>query len=196
MQASTSATLRTEHGDSAVQQQDAADEPWPDWGLAAHLAVRRLLAMTGTQPSNSPGARPTFRLGGIQLVLTVLVLAGTVLACVVIWWPYLAMEYVEYVVLPRYESRFGFRGGRITVEDSDGRRYSVYGIVDVRANGSFARSGFHSGDIPLGHHGGASELEWALMRAARGERPRVSVVQAREWGVRDRIIRELTFGQQ
>jgi hypothetical protein len=152
--------------------------------------------MTGTPPADSARARTSFRLGGIHLVLTVLVLAGTVLACVVIWWPYLAMEYVEDVVLPRYESRFGFRGGRITVSDSDGRRYPVYGIVEVRADGSFARSGLLPGDIPLGHHGGSAEFEWALRRAARGERPRVRVIQARDWGVGNRTIRELTLAQQ
>jgi hypothetical protein len=57
----------------------------------------------------------------------------------------------------------------------------------------FARSGFLPGDVPLGHHGGSSALEWALSKAARGEVSRLSVIQARDWGVADRTIRELAL---
>jgi hypothetical protein len=113
--------------------------------------------------------RQAIRLGGPQFWLTILVLVSVTVILIAVWWPAIAREYQESVVLPGYESEFGFKGGRVTVQTTSGSTYQVYAIVSVIPQGRMDRAGFKPGDVPLGHHGGTNDLCLALYRARRGE---------------------------
>jgi hypothetical protein len=146
------------------------------------LVAERRSTMIAGQP---------FRLGGQQLWLTILVLLATTILLISLWWPVMSREYLEEVVLPGYEAEFGFKGGRVTVQEPGGRRYQIYAIVEVEPSGRLSRAGFRSGDAPIGHHGGSDQLWWVLCRARKGDSGTVQVRQASDWSTWG-PIRELT----
>ena len=72
--------------------------------------------------------------------------------------------------IPRYESRFGFQAGWISVPLVDGKIWKAYGVVRVDPKGRLAELGFVDGDIPVAHHGdGLGWFCWALRQAEAGE---------------------------
>ena len=72
--------------------------------------------------------------------------------------------------IPRYESRFGFQAGWISVPLVDGKIWEAYGVVSVDPKGRLAELGFVDGDIPVAHHGdGLGWFCWALRQAEAGE---------------------------
>ena len=134
-----------------------------------------------TEQGVRPAGPQVFRLGGVQFWLTILVLLGTILFLLAVWWPAIAQEYVEDVVLPGYETNFGFKGGRLTIQTSPGGTERLYGIVSVVPQGRLDRAGVKAGDVPLGYHGGANELCLALYKARRGEVASMQFRRASDW---------------
>ena len=96
----------------------------------------------------------------------------------------------QLVVLPSYEKAFGLQGGPLTVRDYRGETSRLYGLAVVDPGGPLGLAGFHAGDVPVAHHGGADALAWALRRSECGEATEISVVQASAWA--ERPLRRLT----
>jgi predicted metalloprotease with PDZ domain len=99
---------------------------------------------------------------------------------------------VEKVSLPKYEAAYGFRGGRIYLRYASGEPTDAYALVHVDPDGPLGRAGFRSGDIPVAHHGGVEEFDWALGHAEAGEAAPVTVIQASEWSSPNGQFRRLT----
>jgi hypothetical protein len=81
---------------------------------------------------------------------------------------------IETMILPGYESTFGFRGGWL---QAPGQAHpTIYAILDVTPGGRFSGAGVLKGDIPIAHHGNGSEiLLHALQRAETGSEARFYV---------------------
>jgi hypothetical protein len=108
------------------------------------------------------------------------VLSGLVLVVVIIlltvWpWPYAFVA--RRLLLPTYESEFGFHGGAIR---PPGAESSAYGIASVVPGGRLDRAGAKAGDIPVDYHlDGALSFYYALKAASQGEEGSFTVV--RDW---------------
>lgn len=118
--------------------------------------------------------RETFRSAWARFLL---VLSGVVLVAVIIlltiWpWPYAFVA--RRLLLPTYESEFGFHGGAIRPPGSE---YSAYGIASVVPGGRLDRAGAKAGDIPVDYHlDGALSFYYALKAASAGEESSFTVV--------------------
>ncbi len=118
--------------------------------------------------------RETFRSAWARFLL---VLSGVLLVAVIIllttWpWPYAFVA--RRLLLPTYESEFGFHGGAIRPPGSE---YSHYGIASVVPGGRLDRAGAKAGDIPVDYHlDGALSFYYALKAASAGEESSFTVV--------------------
>ena len=90
--------------------------------------------------------------------------------------PSLYAMVVEHVLLPQYETTFGFRGGRISVPEESFTRYAV---VEVTPGGILDSAGLRTGDIPIDYHDGVGAFYAALCDAAQGK-PAEFVVVSRD----------------
>jgi len=123
----------------------------------------------------------------------VVLLVGVGLALVtsvwVVWpWPYYFA--VERFMLPKYEDRLGFRGGRVTVTWGQ-EPFTVYGFVSVQSGGVMARAGVKAGDIPVEYHGGVGAFYYALQQFDSGDRGEFDVLAQsdwQDWSKRRRIV--------
>ena len=74
------AGLRRSYLNSGPQNnQDAADEPWLEWGLAADLGVRRTFGEVGVNHNPRP-YEPGYLLGGMLIAVLVSLLAAAILS--------------------------------------------------------------------------------------------------------------------
>ncbi len=110
-------------------------------------------------------------LAGVALVLLVVTIAV---------WPWLDAFVVEHLLLPQYETSFGFRGGRLPVSMED-TSYTIYALVAVVPNGRLARAGARSGDIPVERHGGGGAFYRALQEASAGRDGQFDVLGHSDW---------------
>lgn len=113
----------------------------------------------------------------------VVLLAGVALVVLVVTiavWPWLDGFVVEHLILPEYETSFGFRGGRLPVSMGDST-YTIYALVAVVPNGKLARAGAKSGDIPVEHHGGLGAFSGALLEASAGRDGHFDVLAHSDW---------------
>ena len=120
-------------------------------------------------------------LAGLGLVF----LVGTLVA----WpWPYgLA---VEGLILPQYETRLGFHGGRVPVT-TGGVSYTIYALVTVEPGGIMARAGVRAGDIPVEYHGGLWAFYSAVQDRESGKQGHFDVLAQADWSdwsKRQRIV--------
>jgi hypothetical protein len=93
--------------------------------------------------------------------------------------PSLYAAVVENVLLPEYEARFGFRGGRISLSGSEGSSVR-YCILEVTPGGALDRFGLRSGDIPIDHHDGVVAFYTALREVGNGRHAELTVVSKDE----------------
>ena len=129
------------------------------------------------------------RLGRLQLA----VVASLLAVFVSIYYLAFSPVDVETVSLPKYEATYGFRGGRISLRYQTGEQTQAYALVQVNPDGPLGRAGFRSGDVPVAHHGGVAEFEWALRQAESGQAAPVTVIQASEWSSPNGQFRRLTI---
>lgn len=107
-----------------------------------------------------------------------LVAAGVgivVLSVSIVLSPSLYAMVVEQALFPRYETTFGFRGGRGAVngpKESNAR----YAIVEVTPGGILDGAGLRPGDIPVDYHNGVVAFYVALCEATRGNPAEFEVV--------------------
>lgn len=103
------------------------------------------------------------------------VLAALGAVLLVVFWSGLETSAVEHLVLPRYETAYGFRGGRVPVQRGS-ERHTVYGFVAVTPGGRLDRAGVLRGDVPS-----LPELRAALSNAENGQTGSFTVVRAEDW---------------
>ena len=110
-------------------------------------------------------------LAGVGLVVLVITIA--------IWpWPYAFV--VERFIMPEYETRFGFRGGRLPVRTGE-TTHTIYALVAVSPDGKLARAGAKPGDIPVEYHGGLWAFYGALEGATAGREGHFDVIAHSDW---------------
>lgn len=132
------------------------------------MAVTATLSLPEREPIRRVWIRYAAVLAGVVTTLLILLFLA---------WPEPYLEYVESTFLPRYEKRFGFRGGRLpTSKDS-----SIYAIIEVVSEGRLAAAGVRSGDIPYfeGSTGIAPFYE-ALKLASAGKEGNFLVISDRD----------------
>ena len=113
--------------------------------------------------------RPTlFHLGWQHLLLIMAGLA-TVLLVLGLASPYgWADLFANEVGIKRFETSFGFRWGRVRV-DNPSCPATEWCVVSVVPGGAFSRLGLREGDVPFWHtHGGAWAMYEALSTSLRG----------------------------
>lgn len=118
----------------------------------------------------------------------VVLLAGVgmvfIIVTFVLWpWPYALA--VEHLMLPEYETAFGFRGGRLSVSVGESSA-TIYALVSVVPGGRLARAGARSGDIPVEYHGGLWAFYGALQEASAGREGHFDVLAHSDWPDRDK----------
>ncbi|MGE3425050.1 MAG: hypothetical protein AB7N24_23625 [Dehalococcoidia bacterium] len=107
------------------------------------------------------------------------------LVAIALWpWPHAVV--VEYLVLPQYETQFGFRGGRLPIGGGDAA-FSPYALVSVVPGGRLALAGARSGDIPLDYHGAFWAFHAALQDASNGREGRFTVLAISDWPERSKL---------
>jgi hypothetical protein len=106
-----------------------------------------------------------------------------------VWpWPYVSV--VERFILPQYEERLGFRGGRVVVTWGQ-EPFTVYGFVSVQSGGVMGRAGVKAGDIPIDYHSGVGAFYHAVQEfdaGVRGEFDVLAQPEWRDWSRRRRIV--------
>jgi len=104
---------------------------------------------------------------------------------IAIWpWPYAVV--VEHLVLPQYETQFGFRGGRLPIGGGDAA-FVPYALVKVVPGGRLAKAGARSGDIPVDYHGGLWAFHAALQDSTNGREGRFDVLAISDWPERSKL---------
>ena len=92
--------------------------------------------------------------------------------------PEVSWRECEYVYLPSLETRLGFKGGRVRVQDD----WIAYTLVRVDPQGVLGKAGFRSGDVPVAYHGGPLEFCAAVRWSESGrESFPVSVRNIQDW---------------
>ncbi len=125
----------------------------------------------------------------ILAVCMVLVLALTG----VVMYPALTVRYIQEDGVKSFESQFGFRTGLVDLQAPAAQPVSVWGIVWVAPDGSFARAGVRSGDIPSDDHGGVSALYDALQQASSGRAASFHVHNAADALLGAAAVRQVTL---
>ena len=113
------------------------------------------------------------------------VVAGSLCGVLLIMWialmPAVEEFYVREFLVPRLADRYGFQFGIVQVT-RNGHSYGSPGIVSVSPEGTFARMGVRSGDMPFAFHGiGVAAMYNALMVGERGQPAEFDVVNAADW---------------
>jgi hypothetical protein len=144
-------------------------------GLGGPLSKAFTFGASGDQPRASPPASRAvplaMRRGLTLLGIGELVFGVFTIAIMIAFWPI----DTERVLLPKYEAEFGFKGGRFMVPGTGSG--TSYGLVSVDPNGPLGRAGFLVGDVPIAHHGGIGEFEWALRRSRCGEAKELTIMR-------------------
>ena len=85
-----------------------------------------------------------------QQWLTIALTLFVFLAAFTLAYQYYLDEFMyEHILASRFEQRFGFRGGRVTIRTPHGE-YSVYTLLEITPGGALDRAGFRPGDVPSG----------------------------------------------
>jgi hypothetical protein len=139
-------------------------------------------------PKPSPNGEQTIHKAWIQYSVVVALLGAVVLSVAIVVSPLLNAWLVEYVLLPSYETEFGFRGGRNSASDTSDS-YAGYAIIEVTPGGILDTAGARNGDIPVDHHSGLIVFYTALYHARNGESGTFVVVSSdkRTWDKRRTI---------
>lgn len=108
------------------------------------------------------------------------------LAILAVLWAYSPYEWQELYyrefVVPRLQTRYGFRYGPIRMVRDGTVFYEGKGIVNVVPGGRFSRIGVRAGDAPFEFHGGGfTAMNHALETAERGGFAAFDVVNADDW---------------
>jgi hypothetical protein len=123
--------------------------------------------------------------------LVVLVGVGLVVVSALwVMWPRPYYFAVERFMLPQYETRLGFQGGRVPVTWGEGT-FTVYGFVAVHAGGVMARAGVRPGDIPVEYHSGLADFYSAVQDFDSGDPGQFEVLAKsdwQDWSKRRRIV--------
>jgi hypothetical protein len=113
-----------------------------------------------------------------------------VVSAVWVMWPRPYYFALERFILPQYEGRLGFQGGRVPVTWGQGS-FTVYGFVAVQTGGVLAGAGVKPGDIPVEYHGGVGAFYSALQDFDSGESGQFDVLAQsdwQDWSKRRRIV--------
>lgn len=127
-------------------------------------------------------AAKLIQLGWSQLA----VMGAALLTLFIVLWILFAYDWYELyyreIVIPRLQTKYGFRVGHVTIVRGGTTFYDGDGVKSVEPAGKLALIGVRPGDAPFEYHGGGfTSMAYALETAERGGFASFDVVNAYDY---------------